>query len=129
MLWYNIRIIIDLEFQVYNFKRKSFLMFYKVFVIIISGFWLEFFLLIIYVGNATSYLSDKPETCINCHVMYTQYASWRISSNERTQTSNTCHFPKNNIFKKNKVARLKARYAKKVNKKAEPKTVKTTKKM
>ncbi|MBP6891360.1 30S ribosomal protein S20 [Candidatus Shapirobacteria bacterium] len=36
---------------------------------------------------------------------------------------------KNNIFKKNKVARLKARYAKKVNKKAEPKTVKTTKKM
>ena len=34
-----------------------------------------------------------------------------------------------NNFKKNKVARLKARYAKKVNKKAEPKTVKTTKKM
>ncbi len=36
---------------------------------------------------------------------------------------------KKNIFKKNKVSRLKSRYAKKITKKAESKAVKTTKKM
>lgn len=73
---------------------------WKVSVIIISGILSGLILLIIYVGNATSYLSDKPETCINCHVMYTQYASWRISSHARIATCNDCHVPQDNIFRK-----------------------------
>lgn len=69
-------------------------------VIVISGVLSGLVLLVLYVGNATSYLSDKPETCINCHVMYTQYASWRISSHARIATCNDCHVPQDNIFRK-----------------------------
>ena len=32
------------------------------------------------IANAVSYLSDSPETCINCHVMTDGYASWQRGS-------------------------------------------------
>ncbi len=32
------------------------------------------------ISNATSYLGDKPETCVNCHIMAPQYATWYHSS-------------------------------------------------
>lgn len=69
-------------------------------VIIISGVLTGLVLLILYTGNAASYLSDKPETCINCHVMYTQYSSWRLSSHARVATCNDCHVPQDNVFRK-----------------------------
>lgn len=73
---------------------------WKVSVIIISGILSGLILLIIYVGNATSYLSDKPETCINCHVMYTQYASWRISHTQGSQHAMTV-MSRRTIFSEN----------------------------
>ena len=73
---------------------------WKLPVIILSGILTALIFLILYVGNATSYLSDKPETCINCHVMYSQYASWRVSSHARIATCNDCHVPQDNIFRK-----------------------------
>jgi cytochrome c nitrite reductase small subunit len=73
---------------------------WKIAVIIISGVLTGLIFFIMYVGNATSYLSDKPETCINCHVMYPQYSSWRESSHERIATCNDCHVPQDNIFRK-----------------------------
>lgn len=51
-------------------------------------------------SNAASYISDKPETCINCHVMYPQYASWSHSSHSRCTTCNDCHVPHDNFFRK-----------------------------
>ena len=52
------------------------------------------------IGNATSYLSDKPETCVNCHVMNPQYATWERSSHGRVTVCNDCHVPQDNIVSK-----------------------------
>ena len=73
---------------------------WKVPVIVISGVLTGVVLLVLYIGNATSYLSDKPETCINCHVMYPQYTSWRNSSHGRFASCNDCHVPQNNFVDK-----------------------------
>jgi cytochrome c nitrite reductase small subunit len=45
------------------------------------------------ISRATSYLSDKPEACINCHVMNSQYASWRHSAHFRYAECIDCHLP------------------------------------
>ena len=49
-----------------------------------------------HVSNASSYLSDRPETCINCHVMNPQYASWFHSAHREFATCNDCHVPHTN---------------------------------
>lgn len=51
-----------------------------------------------YVSRAHSYLSDNPETCINCHVMAPQYATWQHSAHREVATCNDCHVPHDNIF-------------------------------
>ncbi|HZK08419.1 MAG TPA: cytochrome c nitrite reductase small subunit [Bacteroidales bacterium] len=48
------------------------------------------------ISNAVSYLSDRPETCINCHVMNPQYASWFHSAHREYATCNDCHVPQTN---------------------------------
>lgn len=55
-------------------------------------------LLIFRISNASSYLSNDPQACINCHVMTTQYISWQKSSHARVATCNDCHVPHDNIF-------------------------------
>jgi cytochrome c nitrite reductase small subunit len=57
-------------------------------------------LLIVHISKATSYLSDRPETCINCHVMYPQYSSWMHSSHREWATCSDCHVPHDNFFRK-----------------------------
>ncbi|GAA4835847.1 cytochrome c nitrite reductase small subunit [Algivirga pacifica] len=52
------------------------------------------------VANVTSYLSDDPRTCINCHVMTTEYITWQHSSHRGVATCNDCHVPHDNVFKK-----------------------------
>jgi len=52
------------------------------------------------VSNAVSYLSDEPETCINCHVMIPEYASWQHSSHREKTVCNDCHVPHNNVITK-----------------------------
>jgi cytochrome c nitrite reductase small subunit len=51
------------------------------------------------VSRATSYLSDAPETCINCHVMTPQYLSYRHSAHARVATCNDCHVPQDNFVR------------------------------
>lgn len=53
-----------------------------------------------YVSNAASYLSDEPETCVNCHVMRPEYATWQHSSHREVAVCNDCHVPQDNIFNK-----------------------------
>jgi cytochrome c nitrite reductase small subunit len=55
---------------------------------------------IIYISKAASYLSDDPTTCINCHVMNPQYATWYHSSHRERATCNDCHVPHNNMANK-----------------------------
>jgi cytochrome c nitrite reductase small subunit len=52
------------------------------------------------ISNATAYLSDDPQACVNCHVMTPQYTTWRNSSHREVATCNDCHVPQDNVFKK-----------------------------
>ena len=52
--------------------------------------------LVAHVSRATSYLSNVPETCLNCHVMEYAYASWRRSSHADAATCTDCHLPHQN---------------------------------
>ncbi|HSJ25479.1 MAG TPA: cytochrome c nitrite reductase small subunit [Longimicrobiales bacterium] len=49
-----------------------------------------------HVSRASSYLSDNPQTCVNCHVMAPQYATWSYSRHRETATCNDCHVPHDN---------------------------------
>jgi cytochrome c nitrite reductase small subunit len=53
-----------------------------------------------HISNASSYLGDKPETCVNCHIMAPQYATWYHSSHREKTHCNDCHVPHNNVFNK-----------------------------
>jgi cytochrome c nitrite reductase small subunit len=44
-------------------------------------------------GKGTSYLSDDPRACVNCHIMRDQYDSWQKSSHHSFATCNSCHVP------------------------------------
>ena len=51
---------------------------------------------VFHISRAASYMSDEPETCMNCHVMTTQYLTWQHSSHARVATCNDCHVPHDN---------------------------------
>lgn len=57
-------------------------------------------LLLVRIANGTSYLSDKPETCMNCHVMTDAYASWQRGSHGRVAVCVDCHVPHSNVVAK-----------------------------
>jgi len=57
-------------------------------------------LFVFHISRAASYLSDAPETCMNCHVMTTQYVTWQHSSHAGVATCNDCHVPHDTFLKK-----------------------------
>jgi cytochrome c nitrite reductase small subunit len=73
---------------------------WKLPVAIAVGALVGLFIYIFNISNAISYLSDKPETCINCHIMVPQYATWQHSSHRQNATCNDCHVPHNNVVNK-----------------------------
>jgi cytochrome c nitrite reductase small subunit len=44
-------------------------------------------------ARGTSYLSDDPQACMNCHVMRDQFEAWQRSSHARVAVCNDCHTP------------------------------------
>lgn len=68
-------------------------------VIIVAGIFTGLAFFAFYVSNAYSYLSDEPTTCINCHVMNSEYATWTHSSHREVATCNDCHVPHDNVFR------------------------------
>lgn len=66
-------------------------------VVVTLGVFFGLGFLVFHIGNGTSYFSDNPSTCINCHVMTAQYVTWARSSHARVATCNDCHVPHNNI--------------------------------
>jgi cytochrome c nitrite reductase small subunit len=44
-------------------------------------------------AEGTSYLSNNPKACVNCHIMNDQYASWQKSSHHAVAVCNDCHIP------------------------------------
>ena len=73
---------------------------YRVVMIILLGLMIGLGLTTFRLSNAIAYLSDKPEACINCHVMTPQYTTWLHSSHRERASCNDCHVPHDNIFKK-----------------------------
>ncbi|WP_321285444.1 cytochrome c nitrite reductase small subunit [uncultured Sunxiuqinia sp.] len=69
-------------------------------VIIALGIFAGLFVLSVYLSKAHSYLSDNPKTCVNCHIMAPQYATWNHSSHREWTNCNDCHVPHNNVFNK-----------------------------
>lgn len=57
-------------------------------------------LFLFYISRAYSYLSDDPKTCVNCHIMAPQYATWSHGSHRRITNCNDCHVPHDNFFNK-----------------------------
>jgi cytochrome c nitrite reductase small subunit len=68
-------------------------------VIVAVGVLFGLGILLFHVSRASSYLSDAPETCINCHVMAPHYATWSKSAHREVATCNDCHVPHDNIFR------------------------------
>ncbi len=46
-----------------------------------------------YYANATSYLSNEPEACVNCHIMREVYDSWQKAPHHAVAVCNDCHLP------------------------------------
>jgi cytochrome c nitrite reductase small subunit len=67
---------------------------------IVGGAMLGLLFYIVYISNAVSYLSDEPETCVNCHIMAPEYATWSHSSHREVAHCNDCHVPHNNLVNK-----------------------------
>ena len=73
---------------------------WRVPVILISGIIAGLLVYLFYISRAHSYLSDRPETCMNCHVMAPQFATWSHSSHREKTNCNDCHVPHNNVVNK-----------------------------
>ena len=69
-------------------------------VLIIVGIFAGLFFFLFYISKAHSYLSDDAKTCVNCHIMAPQYASWSHGSHRNYANCNDCHVPHNNVFNK-----------------------------
>lgn len=68
-------------------------------VIIMLGFLTGIACYSFYVSKSWSYLSNDPSTCVNCHVMTPQYATWAHSAHYNQANCNDCHVPQDNFFK------------------------------
>lgn len=44
-------------------------------------------------AEGTSYFSDNPDSCVNCHVMRDVYEAWQHSSHKAVAACNDCHSP------------------------------------
>jgi cytochrome c nitrite reductase small subunit len=73
---------------------------WKLPLIILSGIFAGLFVYVFYISKAYSYLSDNPQTCVNCHIMAPQYATWTHSAHREVTNCNDCHVPHNNFLNK-----------------------------
>ena len=69
-------------------------------VVILVGVIVGMGLFVFRASRAYSYLSDDPATCMNCHIMAPQYATWSHSSHRNVAHCNDCHVPHNNFINK-----------------------------
>ncbi len=73
---------------------------WKLPVLILLGIMAGLAFFTLHLSRAPSYLSDEPETCVNCHIMAPQYATWSHSSHREHAHCNDCHVPHNNLLNK-----------------------------
>jgi cytochrome c nitrite reductase small subunit len=51
-------------------------------------------------AHGTSYLSNDPAVCVNCHIMREQYDGWLHGPHHAVATCNDCHLPHDNVVHK-----------------------------
>lgn len=51
-------------------------------------------------ARATSYLSDDPRACTNCHIMNDQYNAWSSGPHHARASCNDCHVPHDSVLSK-----------------------------
>jgi len=73
---------------------------WKLPVLLVTGIFTGLAMFAFFVSNASSYITDNPEACTNCHIMAPQYATWYHSSPREKTHCNDCHVPHNNIINK-----------------------------
>jgi cytochrome c nitrite reductase small subunit len=71
---------------------------WKLPVTVVLAIFIGLFAYSVYLSKAVSYLSDDPQTCINCHIMVPQFATWNHSSHREIASCNDCHVPHDNVF-------------------------------
>jgi cytochrome c nitrite reductase small subunit len=69
-------------------------------VTVLLGIFTGLLLFILHAARATSYLSDDPKACVNCHVMAPQFATWERGSHGKVTNCNDCHVPQDNFINK-----------------------------
>lgn len=73
---------------------------WKIPILLALGVFAGFSAYTLYLSRFYSYLGEEPKTCVNCHIMGPQYASWVHSSHRSYTNCNDCHVPHNNVFNK-----------------------------
>lgn len=53
----------------------------------------------VWTSEATSYLSNDPRSCVNCHIMREHYDGWQKASHHAAATCNDCHVPHERVPK------------------------------
>ncbi len=66
----------------------------------LAGSFLAAVLYTAHYARATSYLSDDPAACVNCHIMNEQYDGWSKGAHHSRATCNDCHVPHSSVFAK-----------------------------
>ncbi|MCU0458489.1 MAG: cytochrome c nitrite reductase small subunit [Bacteroidales bacterium] len=69
-------------------------------VIVLLGAFTGLAFYLLKISNATSYLSDDPRVCINCHIMTPQFATWSHSAHRSITDCNACHVPHDSFIRK-----------------------------
>lgn len=86
-----LKTLADAVFGLCGLGRK-----WQVFFYALIGVAVGIGVVLIRIANATSYLSDSPKTCINCHVMTDAYVSWQRGSHGHSTVCTDCHVPHEN---------------------------------
>ncbi len=79
---------LDLNFQLSSASRKWLSAF-----VVLTGTTLGLGLFTFHYAKGTSYMSNAPLVCANCHVMQSYYDSWRKSSHHAVAGCVDCHLP------------------------------------
>lgn len=90
-IFYWLRALLTLSFMPARLRLPTFLL---------LGMAAGLGLVLLRVSEFPSYLSDSPRTCINCHIMVPEYATWQRSSHRHVTNCNDCHVPHDNVATK-----------------------------
>lgn len=84
-----------MSFKLFPYKSR-----WLPFAIVIFGSIVGLSIFLAKESEVVSYMGDDPKTCVNCHVMTSEYNSWMHSSHRESTTCNSCHVPHDNIVNK-----------------------------